>query len=136
MLLPHGMIIDRVEKLASDIRGDYPSSTPHLLVVLKGGSEFATDLARALRRLHAYSPGNNHVPFTVDYVRVKSYEGTSSTGTGETRGGAGTRRAHAAHAHTFDLDAAGARMSCCETPADHPHHGSPSSSPSPTSTPQ
>ncbi len=82
VLLPHGMVVDRVEKLASDIRATYPDSTPHLLVVLKGGSEFAVDLTRTLRKLHSYREGK-HLPFTVDYVRVKSYEGTESTGTGE-----------------------------------------------------
>jgi hypoxanthine phosphoribosyltransferase len=80
VLLPHGMISDRVEKLAQDIIEDYPSSTPHLLVVLKGGSEFATDLSRCLRRIHLYTP-NKHIPFTMDYVRVKSYAGKESTGT-------------------------------------------------------
>ena len=80
VLLPQGMILDRVERLAQDIMHAYPSSTPHLLVVLKGGSEFAGDLTHHLRRLHAYR-GSSHLPFTVDYVRVKSYEGTASTGT-------------------------------------------------------
>lgn len=79
VLLPHGLIVDRVEKLAADINDEYRTSTPHLLVVLKGGQEFATDLTTHLRRLHAYREGKN-IPFTVDYVRVKSYEGTSSTG--------------------------------------------------------
>lgn len=88
MLLPHGLVVDRVEKLAEDIRRAYPDSTPHMLVVLKGGSEFATDLTRTLRRLHTYrfnaavaaAGAAPPLPFTVDYVRVKSYEGTSSTG--------------------------------------------------------
>ena len=79
VLLPQGLILDRVEKLAADIVETYPTSTPHLLVVLKGGSEFAQDLTHHLRRLHAYREGR-HLPFTVDYVRVKSYEGTASTG--------------------------------------------------------
>lgn len=79
MLLPHGLIVDRIEKLAADIRADLPGVTPHLLVVLKGGSEFATDLTRSMRKWHAYS-GALHLPFTVDYIRVKSYEGTQSTG--------------------------------------------------------
>jgi hypothetical protein len=35
VLLPHGLIVDRVEKIAADILADYPTSTPHLLVVLK-----------------------------------------------------------------------------------------------------
>lgn len=50
-----------------------------MLVVLKGASEFATDLTRAMRRQHALS-GRTHLPFTVDFIRVKSYEGTASTG--------------------------------------------------------
>ena len=81
VLLPHGLILDRIEKLAEDIRTDMPGSTPHVLVVLKGGSEFATDLTRSLRKRHTYS-GSTHLPFTVDYIRVKSYEGTESTGNG------------------------------------------------------
>jgi hypoxanthine phosphoribosyltransferase len=88
ILLPHGMVFDRVEKMASDIRTDFPTTTPHLLVVLKGGSEFAVDLTRTLRKLHAYRE-SSHLPFTVDYVRVKSYEGTESTGTGACPGGPG-----------------------------------------------
>lgn len=75
------MITDRVEKLAADIREDYPSSTIMFLVVLKGGNEFASDLTRALRAQHACG-SSRHLPFTVDFVRVKSYEGTESTGKG------------------------------------------------------
>jgi hypoxanthine phosphoribosyltransferase len=75
------MILDRCEKLALDIREDYPSSTPHFLVVLKGGSEFAVDLCRAMRKIHTHTQ-SAYLPFTVDYVRVKSYEGTESTGNG------------------------------------------------------
>lgn len=103
VLLPHGLIEDRVEALAAAIRADdaaaaasaggaTPGGSPatsgpvHLLVVLKGGAEFATDLSRALRRQHAYdaaAPGGaaRAIPFTVDYVRVKSYDGTESTST-------------------------------------------------------
>ncbi len=36
ILVPHGMIVDRVEKLASDITRDYNGHTIHLLCVLKG----------------------------------------------------------------------------------------------------
>lgn len=83
VLLPHGMIVDRVEKLAADIREDYPASTIMFLVVLKGGNEFASDLTRALRAQFACG-GSSHIPFTVDFVRVKSYEGTASSGKGTT----------------------------------------------------
>jgi hypoxanthine-guanine phosphoribosyltransferase len=56
---------------------------------MQGGSEFATDLTRMLRLRHTYSSGS-HLPFTVDWIRVKSYEGTESTGAGTSQT-AGTR---------------------------------------------
>jgi len=91
VLLPHGLIQDRVDKLAADIGACYaaggpgaggagaPASVPHILVVLKGGNEFAGDLARALRARHAHA-GAASMPFTMDFIRVKSYAGTQSTG--------------------------------------------------------
>ncbi len=36
IIVPHGMIVDRVEKLAGDISHDYNGHTIHLLCVLKG----------------------------------------------------------------------------------------------------
>lgn len=36
VLVPHGMIVDRVEKLAGDISKDYNGHTIHILCVLKG----------------------------------------------------------------------------------------------------
>ncbi len=35
VLIPHGLVVDRANKLAADIREDYGSSVPHLLCVLK-----------------------------------------------------------------------------------------------------
>lgn len=73
ILVPHGMISDRVEKLAYDITTDYSGNTIHLLCVLKGsrentmwvmhsliavnfcftgGSTFFHDLCTALKRCH------------------------------------------------------------------------------------
>ena len=40
---------------------------------------FFQDLINALRKFHDYAR-NMYVPFTFDYIRVKSYEGTESTG--------------------------------------------------------
>jgi hypoxanthine phosphoribosyltransferase len=36
VLIPHGTIIDRIEKLAYDISQDYDGETIHFLCVLKG----------------------------------------------------------------------------------------------------
>lgn len=52
LLVPHGMIVDRVEKLAYDISRDYEGHTVHMLVVLKGGATFFGDLSSAIRRFH------------------------------------------------------------------------------------
>lgn len=49
ILVSHGAIVDRVEKLAYDIIRDYHGHTIHLLCVLKGGSTFFQDLCNALR---------------------------------------------------------------------------------------
>lgn len=85
ILVPHGMIVDRVEKLAADITSDYNGHTIHLICVLKGGSTFFYDLCAALRRMHDYS-NQNYIPYTFDFIRVKSYEGTESTGKVEISG--------------------------------------------------
>lgn len=37
VIITHGTLLDRIDKLASDIRASFPHSTPHLLVVLKVG---------------------------------------------------------------------------------------------------
>jgi hypoxanthine phosphoribosyltransferase len=79
VLLPHGLIIDRVDKLAADILQYYRGRTVHLLCVLKGGSIFFSDLLRALNARFA-SSGGDYVPYTFDFIKVSSYEGTESTG--------------------------------------------------------
>ncbi|CAM9270350.1 unnamed protein product [Discosporangium mesarthrocarpum] len=77
-MIPHGLIVDRIEKLAQVIREDY-ESTIHLVCVLKGGNAFFQDLLTALRRYHDFSK-HTYVPFTYDFIRVKSYKGTQSLG--------------------------------------------------------
>jgi hypoxanthine phosphoribosyltransferase len=47
--------------------------------VLKGGSAFFEDLCQQLRAIHRFSD-KPYVPFTFDFIRVKSYDGTESTG--------------------------------------------------------
>ena len=79
ILITHGTIQDRIEKLAYDIARDYKDLTIHLMCVLKGGSAFFQDLCNAIRKFHDYSRGTQ-IPFTFDFIRVKSYEGTQSSG--------------------------------------------------------
>ncbi|CEG50452.1 hypoxanthine phosphoribosyltransferase [Plasmopara halstedii] len=79
VLIPKGLIEDRVEKLAQNIRDAYEGKTIHLVCILKGGSAFFHALVNQLRLYHKYNKCN-YVPFTFDFIRVKSYEGTKSTG--------------------------------------------------------
>jgi hypoxanthine phosphoribosyltransferase len=79
LLVPHGMILSRVDKLAMDIIQDYKGQTIHLLCVLKGGSTFFHDLCKSITRFHECS-GKHHIPYYFDFIRVSSYSGTTSTG--------------------------------------------------------
>jgi hypothetical protein len=56
-----------------------PPQTVHLMCVLKGGTSFFQDLIHALRQFHDFnSEGTSYVPYTIDFIRAKSYSGTSS----------------------------------------------------------
>mmetsp|Transcript_10251 Transcript_10251/g.35833 ORF Transcript_10251/g.35833 Transcript_10251/m.35833 type:complete len:247 (-) Transcript_10251:162-902(-) len=85
VMLPRGMIKDRVQALARDIRQDYGKVCPHLLCVLKGAHAFFADLSKAMNRHHEFSAEADPA-FTFDFVRVKSYEGDHSTGTVKIQG--------------------------------------------------
>jgi len=50
----------------------------HMMCVLKGGHQFFSDLADALKKLTLR--GCTAPPLTFDFIRVKSYAGTESTG--------------------------------------------------------
>lgn len=77
VLIPYGLVQDRVEKLATDIAKE--TANPLVAIcVLKGAHEFFADLTRQLKKL----PNKNGqtIPMSVEFVKVKSYENTSSTG--------------------------------------------------------
>lgn len=65
-----GEILSQVRRVASDINRDYEGETPLFLVVLNGAFIFAADLMREIS-----------IPSEVSFVKLASYEGTSSTGT-------------------------------------------------------
>jgi hypothetical protein len=52
VLIPHGAIMDRIEKLAYDITQDYNGQTIHMICVLKGGSTFFHELSTAIKKFH------------------------------------------------------------------------------------
>lgn len=59
----------RITELSKDIARDYCDKTPLFICVLKGAFHFASDLFRQY-------PGDAEI----DFIRLKSYEGTGSTG--------------------------------------------------------
>ncbi len=67
--IPHAKIQETVQELAGRVYEDAGRQVPVFLVVLKGGMVFATDFAK-------HYPGE----MILDYIRVKSYSGTRSTG--------------------------------------------------------
>ncbi len=67
--IPHAQILEAVQELAGRVYKDANGRQPVFLVVLKGGMVFATDFAK-------HYPGE----MILDFIRVKSYSGTRSTG--------------------------------------------------------
>jgi hypoxanthine phosphoribosyltransferase len=68
--IPAAEIMQQVRKVAQQINRDFEGQTPLFLVVLNGAFIFAADLMREVT-----------VPAEVSFVKLASYEGTSSTGT-------------------------------------------------------
>merc|ERR1711983_121356 len=82
VLIPNGMIQDRIEKLGRDVFYDMLSSGReplHALCVLKGGYKFFSDMLDKVNSLNSnHSEGS--VQVSVDFIRVKSYENDQSSG--------------------------------------------------------
>jgi hypoxanthine phosphoribosyltransferase len=62
-------IEEKIEEIADAIREDYHEKYPMFLVVMNGAFIYAADLIRKL-----------DFPCELNFVRIKSYHGTSSTG--------------------------------------------------------
>ncbi|KAG0306921.1 hypothetical protein BGZ98_001457 [Dissophora globulifera] len=75
VLIPHGVIMDRVEKLAKVI---VQESTGPLVVccVLKGGHQFFADLVNYIKK--NVTRGGKTVPLSLEFIKVKSYSGETS----------------------------------------------------------
>ncbi|OMJ67411.1 hypothetical protein SteCoe_35434 [Stentor coeruleus] len=71
VLVNHGLLQDRISKLAEDISILYDGQKVTMLVVLKGAFRFAKDLAEAIDRVQ----GN--IIYNLEFIRVKSYENDS-----------------------------------------------------------
>lgn len=87
VLLPKGLIDDRVEKLALDIKEDVGHEPLVCLCVLKGGYKFFGDLVNRLEALNTVT--EEPIPLSVDFVRLKSYVDDRSTNEIQVIGGDG-----------------------------------------------
>lgn len=79
VLVPCGLIHDRIERLARDIAQDYSDQPFTALCVLKGGYKFFADLLDKIKQ-YARNVDNPTGPISVDFIRLKSYEDQSSSG--------------------------------------------------------
>lgn len=76
VMIPKGLIINRTERLARDICQDLCNGPLIALCVLKGGYQFFSHLCEAIIN---YNGNSGHsVPFSIDFVRLKSYENDMS----------------------------------------------------------
>jgi len=80
VLIPRGLILDRIERLAVDIRDAYGDEPIHLLCILKGSRGFFSELCAVLNRIHRYTGKHVNLPYVEHYIRIKSYHNTESTG--------------------------------------------------------
>uniref|UniRef100_H2M3L4 Hypoxanthine phosphoribosyltransferase n=1 Tax=Oryzias latipes TaxID=8090 RepID=H2M3L4_ORYLA len=85
VIIPHGLIMDRTERLARDIIQDMGGHHIVALCVLKGGYKFFADLLDYIKALNQNS--DKSVPLTVDFIRVKSYCNDESTNSVKVIGG-------------------------------------------------
>lgn len=81
ILIPHGLILDRIAKLAQLIVDDFPLDSVtglHVLCVLKGGHQFFADLVHQMKKLNTRL--ERSVPLSLDFVKIKSYHNMESSG--------------------------------------------------------
>lgn len=85
VLVPRGLIIDRIEKIALDIHRYYTTTFPtkelNLVCTLKGAFLFFQYLTQFLRNFAKYSTDDQERPAYVDhYVKASSYIGMNRQG--------------------------------------------------------
>lgn len=79
IVIPNGLIRDRVERLAQEIYKEYRGRHVQLLCVLKGGQQLFADLLHYLKKMFRYNDSGDS-SFGMDFVRAKSYVNDQSIG--------------------------------------------------------
>ncbi|XP_043562488.1 peroxisomal coenzyme A diphosphatase NUDT7-like isoform X1 [Chiloscyllium plagiosum] len=71
VFIPHGLIMDRTERMARDIMKQMGGDHIVVLCVLKGGYKFFADLLDYIKALNRNQ--DESLPMTIDFIRLKSY---------------------------------------------------------------
>jgi hypoxanthine phosphoribosyltransferase len=79
VMIPRGLIKDRIEKLAQEIHEDYQGRSIHIICILKGGEKIFSDLTNSLHNLNSRY-GQKSIPITHDFIKASSYVNTKTTG--------------------------------------------------------
>ncbi|OZJ05077.1 hypothetical protein BZG36_02085 [Bifiguratus adelaidae] len=77
ILIPHGVIMDRVEKLARLIVNDCKGPLV-ICCILKGGHQYFADLVNVIKKLT--TKDGHSIPLSLEFIRVKSYHNDASSG--------------------------------------------------------
>ncbi|XP_024136447.1 phosphoribosyltransferase domain-containing protein 1 isoform X2 [Oryzias melastigma] len=75
--IPHGIIKNRIERLAHYVMEDFDEDKMVVLCVLKGGYKFCVDLVEFIKTLGRNS--NRYLETRVEFIRLKSYLNDQST---------------------------------------------------------
>jgi len=78
VIIPYGVIQDRIEKLANDVYNDLTDDSLTFLCVLKGGYRFFSDLSEKLSVIYRVS--QRPLMVSVEFIRLKSYANDESSG--------------------------------------------------------
>lgn len=81
VLLPQGVILDRIEKLAYDIMEFYKDEEVNIICILKGSRGFFNQLTHFFNKLSTYGSPRKGPLYLEHYVRIKTYQNSESSGT-------------------------------------------------------
>ena len=79
IMIPKGMVKDRIQKMAKEIHQDYEGKHPTIVCILKGADKFFGDLTHVLDGINSGKDAQS-VPFQTDFLRASSYRNDASTG--------------------------------------------------------
>jgi len=79
VLIPNGVIQDRIEKIALDIFREFNGEPMTIVCILKGAYQFNSDLMDKLKQLNDGAK-NKSIKIDVEFLRLKSYENDKSVG--------------------------------------------------------